>query len=183
MFHQTDPNASPQHLCALTNSLADRLLSLESNLTLSLKLLKFSQPVAYVYHPLDYAYLAHAAFTRKYCVSPKYPILFVGMNAGAWGMCQTGVPFGETSVVRDWFGIEVDVGKPVRECPRRPVEGFKCHRSEISGRRFWQLMWKLCGTPERFFKNCFVYNYCPVAFLRENGNNVTPNEIKVRIGR
>ena len=31
-------------------------------------------------------------------------VLLVGMNPGPFGMAQTGVPFGDVSMVRDWLG-------------------------------------------------------------------------------
>lgn len=71
-----------------------------------------------------------------------------------------------------------NVGKPENELPARPVEGFECKREEQSGSRWWGLMQKLCGTPEQFFKNCYIYNYCPLAFFDTGGRNITPAEIK-----
>ena len=38
----------------------------------------------------------------------------VGMNPGPFGMAQTGVPFGDVSMVRDFLGIHGPVGKPPR---------------------------------------------------------------------
>lgn len=94
-------------------------------------------------------------------------------------MCQTGVPFGEVKSVRDWMGIDESVEKPEVECPERRIKGFSCLRSEQSGMKFWGLFKELCGTPERFFKSAFVYNYCPLAFMDNKGKNITPNMIKV----
>jgi single-strand selective monofunctional uracil DNA glycosylase len=50
-------------------------------------------------------------------------------------MAQTGVPFGEIPAVRDWMGISAPVGKPPQDHPKRPVLGFDCPKSEVSGRR------------------------------------------------
>jgi len=59
----------------------------------------------------------------------------LGMNPGPFGMAQTGIPFGDVSVVRDFLGLEGQVGKPEREHPKRKVDGMACARSEVSGVR------------------------------------------------
>lgn len=161
-----------------STSIAEQLLKLELDLNESLKQLVFKKPVEYVYYPLDYAFNPHSAFIRKYCKTPK-KILFLGMNPGPWGMCQTGIPFGEVKIVKEWFEIDEEVFKPEQQCPEREVHGLACPRSEVSGQRIWGLFRNICGTPENFFKSAFMYNYCPVAMLKGNGGNITPSEIKV----
>jgi single-strand selective monofunctional uracil DNA glycosylase len=104
--------------------------------------------------------------------------LFLGMNPGPFGMAQTGVPFGEVASVRDWLELEAPVGRPAEEHPRRPVLGFACPRSEVSGRRLWGLFRERSRTPERFFRRFFVMNYCPLLFLEESGRNRTPDRLK-----
>ncbi|KAJ8724017.1 hypothetical protein PYW07_007997 [Mythimna separata] len=104
--------------------------------------------------------------------------MYFGMNPGPFGMSQTGVPFGDVSSVRDWLGITGPVQKPPIEIKTRPVNGFDCNRSEVSGRRFWGLMQSLCGTPENFFKTSFVYNYLPQQWLTASGCNLTPGDFK-----
>ena len=99
------------------------------------------------------------------------------MNPGPFGMAQTGVPFGEVTLVRDWLGIEAPVGRPRREHPRRPVAGFACTRSEVSGRRLWGWARERFETPQRFFERFFVVNYCPLAFMEESGRNITPDKL------
>jgi len=99
------------------------------------------------------------------------------MNPGPFGMVQTGVPFGEIAAVRDWLGIEAQVGKPPQEHPRRPVTGFGCLRSEVSGQRLWGLFAARFGTPDQFFREHVVINYCPLAFLEANGRNRTPDKL------
>lgn len=89
------------------------------------------------------------------------------------------VPFGEVNIVREWLNISGAIGRPVRENPVRPILGFDCKRSEVSGRKFWELFKEICGDPDTFFQNCFVYNYCPFAFLAQTGKNITPSELKV----
>ena len=81
------------------------------------------------------------------------------MNPGPFGMVQTGVPLGEIAAVRDWMGIEATVEKPATENPKRPIEGFACTRSEVSGRRLWGLFAERFGTAEAFFTDHFVANY------------------------
>ncbi len=63
--------------------------------------------------------------------------MLLGMNPGPFGMAQTGVPFGEVSLVRDWLGIDEKIKQPKNEHPKRPVLGFGCRRSEVSGQRLW----------------------------------------------
>jgi single-strand selective monofunctional uracil DNA glycosylase len=95
-------------------------------------------------------------------------------------MAQTGVPFGEVSLVRDWLGIEAPVGKPSPEHPKRPVEGFACTRSEVSGARLWGALRERHGTAERFFATRFVANFCPLVFMEQSGRNVTPDKLPPR---
>jgi single-strand selective monofunctional uracil DNA glycosylase len=93
-------------------------------------------------------------------------------------MVQTGVPFGEIKAVREWLGIEAEIGRP-REChPKRPVEGFQCQRSEVSGKRLWGWAKGRFVTPENFFSRFFVANYCPLMFIDSDGKNRTPDRVK-----
>ena len=101
------------------------------------------------------------------------------MNPGPFGMAQTGLPFGEVAAVRDWLGITQGFGKPRKEHPKRPVLGLECPRSEVSGRRFWGYMKAKFKTPERFFKNHYVANYCPLVFMEESGRNRTPDKLPI----
>jgi len=138
--------------------------------------LDFAPPVAYVYRPLDYARAPLERYLERYGGAPKEALL-VGMNPGPFGMMQTGVPFGEVALVRDWLGLEAPVGRPEREHPKRPVEGFACRRSEVSGARLWGWARDRFGTPERFFARFFVWNWCPLGFLAASGANLTPDKI------
>lgn len=139
--------------------------------------LDFASPVTHVYNPLIYARESHDLYLDRFGRSPK-EVLLVGMNPGPWGMAQTGVPFGEIEAVREWMGIEAPVGKPESEHPKRPVEGFACSRSEVSGRRLWGWAQERFGAPERFFERFFIHNYCPLSFLEETGRNRTPDKLK-----
>ena len=154
------------------------LLHAARRLSAAVGKLKFGPPVAFVYNPLNYAWEAHAAYLRCYGAPPKR-IVFLGMNPGPFGMVQTGVPFGEVSSVRNWLGIEAQIDKPSAEHPRRPIEGFACQRSEVSGRRLWQFFAGKFGSPEHFFAEHTVLNYCPLAFLESSGRNLTPDKLPV----
>jgi len=138
--------------------------------------LKFKPPVACVYNPLAYAWTAHELYLRKFGDSRKR-VVFLGMNPGPFGMAQTGVPFGEVAAVRDWLKISAPIGKPSLEHPKRPVLGFDCLNSEVSGRRLWGLFQKRFGAPENFFAEHFVANHCPLAFMSASGSNLTPDKL------
>ena len=140
--------------------------------------LRFSGPVAYVYTPLEYARGAYEQCLPRWGDGVRR-VVFLGMNPGPWGMVQTGVPFGEVGIARDWLSIDAPVGKPDREHPRRPVLGWSCPRSEISGQRLWGLFRQRFRRPERFFAEHFVANYCPLVFLEESGRNRTPDKLPV----
>lgn len=151
-------------LTAITRAFADEVHSL-----------RFAPPVAAVYNPLHYAWAPHAEYLRR--SRPPLQVLFMGMNPGPWGMAQTGVPFGEVSRVRDWLGIEAPVGKPAAEHPKRPVTGFACTRSEVSGSRLWDFFRATFQTADVFFSACTVHNYCPLVFMSESGANLTPDKL------
>ncbi|GMU66872.1 MAG: hypothetical protein AMXMBFR36_31460 [Acidobacteriota bacterium] len=138
---------------------------------------RFSAPVAHVYNPLIYARRPHELYLERWGRAPKEALL-VGMNPGPFGMMQTGVPFGEVNLVRDWLGIEAQVDRPAHEHPRRPIEGFACQRSEVSGARLWGWARDRFSTPEQFFERFFVWNWCPLGFLSESGANVTPDKLR-----
>ncbi len=154
----------------------NELIASTQRLAAELRALVFAAPVAYVYRPLDYAWQAHEAYLRKFARSPKR-VLFLGMNPGPFGMVQTGVPFGEVAAVRDWMGIVEPVGQPACQHPKRPVEGFLCQRSEVSGKRLWGLFAQRFGSAEAFFQDHFVLNYCPLVWMSASGANLTPDKI------
>ena len=138
--------------------------------------LRFAPPVTHVYAPLDYAWEPHRRYLDRYGHGPR-ELLFVGMNPGPFGMAQNGIPFGDTAMVRDWIGIKAPVGRPDPEHPRRPIQGFAIARGEVSGARLWGWARDRFGTPERFFRRAFVWNYCPLAFMGESGRNITPDKL------
>lgn len=153
------------------------LIRIADKLSADLGRLSFSPPIAHVYNPLVYARQPHALYLERYGGGAQEAV-FVGMNPGPWGMAQTGVPFGEIGLVRDWLGINGKVEKPVDEHPKKRVEGFACRRSEVSGRRLWGLFRARFGQPERFFARFFVLNYCPLLFLDADGRNITPDRLR-----
>lgn len=131
----------------------------------------------FVYNPLVYARVPHEAYLERFGAKAPREVLMVGMNPGPFGMAQTGVPFGDVTMVRDFLGIAGPVGKPPREHPRRPIAGFDCHRSEVSGTRFWGWARDRFGTPEAFFERVFVANWCPLVFMEESGRNRPPEKL------
>ena len=138
--------------------------------------LRFSDPVSYVYNPLQYAWAPYEQYLRSYASGPRR-VIFLGMNPGPFGMVQTGIPFGEVKAVKQWLRIEGEVVAPKRQHPARPITGFNCQRSEISGQRLWGFFAAQFGTPDRFFREHLVLNYCPLAFLEETGRNRTPDKL------
>lgn len=139
----------------------------------------FSPPVTHVYNPLLYARKSHDCYTARFGQPPK-EVLLVGMNPGPWGMAQTGIPFGNVESVTTWLDIREPVGKPEDIHPKRPIQGFDCPRSEVSGKRIWGWAKEVFGTPERFFKRFYIANYCPLSFMEESGRNRTPDKLPVK---
>lgn len=156
--------------------IAEGLCAAGRRLRRDLGALSFSHPVACVYDPLSYARRGYEAYLRAYGDSPRR-VVFLGMNPGPFGMAQTGVPFGDVGMVRDFLGIEAKIDRPTREHPKRPIEGFACPRSEVSGTRLWGAVAERFGTPERFFARHFIANYCPLAFVEASGRNRTPDKL------
>jgi single-strand selective monofunctional uracil DNA glycosylase len=130
----------------------------------------------YTYNPLSYAREPHERYLRKYGRGRKQ-VLLVGMNPGPFGMAQTGVPFGDVVMVRDWMKIEGKVERPERTHDKRPIEGFECARREVSGSRLWSFARDKFGSPEAFFQDFFVINYCPLVFMETSGKNLTPDKL------
>jgi single-strand selective monofunctional uracil DNA glycosylase len=155
---------------------AARLVASAERLRERLAPLRFAPPVTHVYQPLDYAWEPHRRYLESLGEGTGRTVL-LGMNPGPFGMAQTGVPFGDVAMVRDWLGIVGAVARPAIEHPQRPVRGFDCPRSEVSGSRFWGWARDRFGTAERFFARFVVLNYCPLAFMEESGRNRTPDQL------
>ncbi len=156
--------------------LYESILSAALELRENISRLRFRDERKWIYNPLIYAWEPYKQYAEWYGNSPKR-VLFLGMNPGPWGMAQTGIPFGEIDSVTHWMGIDASVYKPDNEHPKRPITGYACQRSEVSGRRFWGLMINKFDTPEKFFADHFVMNYCPLVFMEESGKNLTPDKL------
>ncbi len=140
--------------------------------------LQWSTP-SHVYNPLQYAWSGHSAYLERFGAR-RGRVLLLGMNPGPWGMAQTGVPFGSVAAVRDWFKIDVHLARrlPVQH-PKYPILGMACHRFEGSGKRVWGWAQDRFGTPERFFRRFFIWNYCPLLFLAKN-HNLIPSALSAK---
>ena len=162
---------------------AQRLIDVQRRLCDAVDSLAFAPPVTHVYNPLRYARHPAEMYLRRYLngSEPK-EALFLGMNPGPWGMAQSGVPFGDVTLVRDWLAIDIDIERPANEHPARPVLGAACQRRETSGKRFWGWAQSRFGTPDAFFARFSVLNYCPLCFLTPGCTgagvrNHTPNKL------
>ena len=155
---------------------AEAVLAAATDLSAAIARLGFAEPVTHVYNPLDYAWPLHSAYVRRWGASPRR-VLLLGMNPGPWGMAQTGVPFGEVTAVRDFLSLTGEVAQPQGEHPKRPVQGLDCPRSEVSGRRLWGYFAERFGSPEAFFAEHMVVNYCPLVFMEESARNRTPDKL------
>ena len=157
----------------------DGIIAVAERLSVAVSKLEFSAPVTHVYNPLEYAWQPPRDYLERYATTPNLEAILLGMNPGPFGMAQTGVPFGEVDLVRNWLGVEGEVGKPSVEHPKRPVQGFGCPRSEVSGRRLWGWARQRFEAPEAFFERFCVANYCPLMFMEESGRNRTPDNLPV----
>lgn len=154
----------------------EQLIAAAQELSRAMQALSFAAPVAFTYNPLDYAWAGHEAYIRRFGEGQK-DVLYLGMNPGPFGMAQTGVPFGEVAAVTLWMGISAAVGQPARMHPKRPVQGFSCPRSEVSGRRLWGLFGEMYGEADAFFAHAYVANYCPLIWMSGSGSNITPTQL------
>lgn len=164
------------HDPSCTPSESNTLLTITQRLIADVRRLRFAAPVTHIYNPLIYAWMPHAEYLSRYGQGRKETV-FLGMNPGPWGMAQTGVPFGEVRLVRDWMGIHEPVERPAHEHPKRLIQGFDCPRSEVSGARLWGWARERFVRSERFFERFFVINYCPLCFMEESGRNFTPDKL------
>lgn len=158
---------------------AESLIDVSRALCKRVGQLAFAEPVAYVYNPLDYARTLHETYLARFGQAPKEVVL-LGMNPGPFGMAQTGIPFGDVAVVRDFLGLGGEVGRPEVEHPKRKVDGMACARSEVSGTRLWGWARDDFGSAKHFFKSFFVANYCPLVFMEASARNLTPDKLPGR---
>lgn len=161
---------------------AKRAIEISRQLSRAVDAMRFPEPVACVYNPLDYAAAPHEDYLKRYAPGPK-EALFLGMNPGPFGMAQTGVPFGDVGMVRHWLGVRGAVKSPERVHAKRPIQGFECERNEVSGSRLWGWARDRFGTPDAFFGRFFVHNYCPLCFMEESGRNLTPDKLPIALRR
>lgn len=89
-YFTANSEANLAHICPIP--IWQQLYQIELKLNESIQSLKFKLPVAAVYNPIDYAAELHCAYLEKFLKIPV-SVLFIGMNPGPWGMCQTGVIF------------------------------------------------------------------------------------------
>jgi single-strand selective monofunctional uracil DNA glycosylase len=162
--------------CSTHHLRSRTVVELSRRLSKAVSALRFGAEISHVYNPLEYAREPHEAYLERYGQGKKR-LLFVGMNPGPFGMAQTGVPFGDVTMVRDFLDISGKVTKPPREHPKRPVLGFDCRRSEVSGTRIWGFVRERFLTAEAFFHHAFVANYCPLCFMESSGKNRTPAQL------
>src|SRR5690625_5432139 len=100
------------------------------------------------------------------------------MSPGPWGMAQTGIPFGDIGFVTQWLQLCAPLSGPLPEQhPKYPILGMECHRREGSGQRLWGWAQERLVTPQNFFEQAFVWNYCPLLFLGQ-GRNLIPEKLK-----
>lgn len=154
----------------------EELIAAARELATAMDQLVFDAPVAYTYNPLTYAWAGHESYIRKFATGKK-KVLYLGMNPGPFGMAQTGVPFGEIAAVTLWMGINAPIAQPPATHPKRPIQGFSCPRSEVSGRRLWGLFEEMYGSAEAFFADAYVANYCPLIWMSESGANIPPTQL------
>ncbi|MEX1366459.1 MAG: uracil-DNA glycosylase family protein [Nannocystaceae bacterium] len=160
----------------LRSAAVEQLVRITRRLSRSVDALSFEPPVTHVYNPLRYAWAPHQQYLQRYGAK-KGRVLLLGMNPGPFGMAQTGVPFGEVELSRTFLRVEDRVGRPRNEHPKRPIEGFGCTRSEVSGARLWGWAKDRYGSARSFFARFFVVNYCPLVFLEDSGRNRTPDKL------
>ena len=125
----------------------------------------FGGKVNLVRKPYDYAWNSYTDYVEKY-LTKRVPVLLLGLNAEPNGMCVTGVPFGDYVYVTSWLGIS---GTVKREDPTGQIVDVQLAElsaeQEPSGTRLWTFIQDICETPQKFFENCFVHNYCPLGFF------------------
>lgn len=154
----------------------DSFKLITDDLVRDVQTLKFAHPITHVYNPLIYARTGYDTYCERYGTAPKQ-VLLLGMNPGPWGMAQTGVPFGDVQMVQNLLKIQAEVRAPQPEHPKRPISGFECSRSEVSGQRLWGWVKERFGAAQTFFKRFWVANYCPLVFMEQSGRNHTPDRL------
>ncbi|NLZ76576.1 MAG: single-stranded DNA-binding protein, partial [Spirochaetales bacterium] len=142
------------------NSLSNAIVRRTRDFANQVDSLRFSCD-CYIYNPLDYAWPMMETYIRRYLARPVKAV-FLGMNPGPFGMAQTGIPFGEITVVKEYLRIEEEIGRPLVEHPKRPVLGLETRRREVSGQRLWGLIQEYFPDAAELVGAVGVINYCPL---------------------
>lgn len=151
-------------------------IEINARLSESLEKLSFQKPVHTVYNPLEYAWENFSQYLETWARPPKR-VVYLGMNPGPWGMAQTGIPFGDVQTVKEWLQIDCPIHAPEKMHPKRPILGLDCPRVEVSGSRLWGWIRQRWETPQAFFEENFILNYCPLVFVEASGKNRTPVQL------
>ena len=97
---------SPQFQVSFEMQFWEKIWKLEQDLSSDLAKIDFKKDknIAAVYNPLEYAVEVHKNFMRKYL--KKAPrVLFLGMNPGLFGMCQTSASVNLHSFINSFFMV------------------------------------------------------------------------------
>lgn len=159
------------------NLFSDAIVSRTGDFANQVDSLRFSCD-CYIYNPLGYAWPMMETYIRRYLSQPVKTV-FLGMNPGPFGMAQTGIPFGEITVVKEYLQIEEEIGRPLVEHPKRPVLGLATQRREVSGQRLWGLIQEYFPNAQDLVGSIAVINYCPLVFVDRgsSGKNITPDRL------
>jgi len=133
-----------------------------------------------VKNPYAYAFEPYSNFVRKY-LNGKKDVLFLGMNPSPSDMGRNGIPFGDIDFVVEWLGVTGRVSlpnlNPMCSFSMNDLSESRSENAECDGKALWSLIQELTITPESFFANCFVHNFCPLLFTKD-GKNVTPEDLE-----
>jgi single-strand selective monofunctional uracil DNA glycosylase len=154
------------------------LLDVSARLSRGLAAFTPGAPARWTYRPLEYAWPVWSAYVERY-VREAPEVLFLGMNPGPHGMTQTGVPFGDPGMVRDFLGLSGAVGDATDPCPSLPVRGLASTRREGSGARVWGWVRDRFGSADAFAERFAILSWCPLCFLDEGGRNLVPERLVV----
>lgn len=142
-----------------------------------MRTITIDEKVEWFYNPLDYAFPVHEAYLDKFGNDTKTGF-FLGMNPGPWGMAQTGIPFTDPYIARDWMDLpELEFEPPADEREERPVDGWESDRKEASGQKLHGYFRELYGSLETFFESNIVMNYCPLVMYSPEATNLTPEDL------
>ncbi|XP_061390994.1 single-strand selective monofunctional uracil DNA glycosylase-like, partial [Musca vetustissima] len=141
------------------------------------ELREFQPNQTYIYNPLEYNADIMQEYYRRYANGPKR-VLFLGMNLGSVASLRTGIPFGDMRTVQKLMQLQAVINEPPlpRDLIREPLD-----EPDSSSTRFWNLIQALYNDAgnfmDMFFEDCFVANFCPLAFLDCSGKNVSLQEL------